>query len=581
MARRAVLISALGLGPIFVVGSAGAAGPPHAAVAVRVAVGSVATGIDASLAQGGVITGTVTNASTGHRNRLVEITAFNTAGEVLQTAQSQDGVYSVSVPAGPKVTVCVSGIVAELVGQCWKGRVWDRGAPPADATPITVSAGQSTDHVDFAMARPGVIKGVVRGRGKRLSTFEVVVENRSTGETDQGFFGPPVGQQSTGHYSIRAPGVSSRGFSVCFAPARGVTPHVKGGYLRQCWKNTSVLGHTTRRATAVRVAPGETRTGIDADLGVGGAIDGMITGFKGAPVSGAQVDVFTGHGHKAKTTRTNVDGLYHVNGVPRARADHVCVESVRGYFGRIHGIGSQPTCYGAKSWSGAAIPRHAVDVRVRSRHTTRNINFALTGAPVGRLEGFISGADHSAALEGANVVLYTAHGKTPVESTATDHFGDYHFKALPLSAKGYRVCVKAYAPDDDDQAATGYSAACSGAAWDGGGAPPASATMYPVTNNSLGYVDVVLPVGGAIAGTVDTSAANPAGLRFVATAFDSDGFAVSAIGVDSETGQYQIYGLPDGVYRVCFAATYRRSTRGNLSFAYTPECYDDQAWSGR
>ena len=119
---------------------------------LTVTAGSTVTGINATLASAGGISGTVTAASVGVPNIDVLVsTVDGTYGT--ETNTQTDGTYAITgIPPGTYM-VCFDASEAggSYHDQCYHAVVWDGGALPPGVNPFSVTAGAVTEHIDASL----------------------------------------------------------------------------------------------------------------------------------------------------------------------------------------------------------------------------------------------------------------------------------------------------------------------------------------------------------------------------------------------------------------------------------------------
>ena len=138
----------------------GSSSPPAGTTAVTVSTGSTTTGIDASLATAGAISGTVTAAADGSDLAYVVVEVFSGGNEVATATTSTDGTYSVpGLAAGASYTVCfdaqgaAGGSSTTGYGdQCYNGIAWNGASTlPTGTTAVTVSTGTATTGINASL----------------------------------------------------------------------------------------------------------------------------------------------------------------------------------------------------------------------------------------------------------------------------------------------------------------------------------------------------------------------------------------------------------------------------------------------
>jgi hypothetical protein len=426
--------------------------------------------------------------------------------------------------------------------------------------------------VNVALPSGAAISGTVRSTsGAALNSVYVQLRNRATGAR---YFALT---SKTGAYVAKSLPPTSKGYQVCF-DGRGSCSGSRRGFLTQCFKNVAWKGGTfPTKASKVSVTAGKTHKGVSGRLAPGGAIAGKVVDSRsGAPVANASVRVLSSGGSLVGEAPTNSKGQYVVKGLFTSKTDRVCVAAKRVNGTTTYG----GRCYKNVAWSGGKLPKTAKAVAVKVGHTTTKINLkpVKTTIKLGSIAGTVTEQAGGKALQYTDVRVYTSAGRY-VAGTSTDAAGHYKVGGLRASSTGYVVCAQAPTFSSDPvMPATGWASRCyNGAAWLGG-KPPASAKKLPLAagQNRTG-VDIALPVGGAISGTV-SDAADPSKHPFaIVSVYTSAGELVNTGFVSPSDGSYTVTGLtPTSTgYVVCFDGRF-----GGGTASYLPECYNNRPWSG-
>ncbi len=257
---------------------------------VTVVAGEVAEGIDAQLALGGAISGTVTDAAGNPRGGVpVEALDADGAGNFAIT-DAFDGSYTIGgLPAG-SYTVEFKGFMLGMVSE-----YYDDVTSAADATWIDVEPGQTVEGIDAELAVTGDISGTVTDPdGEPVEGVTVVVRNLQYG------FVNSAETDVDGAYTVT--GLDPGDYKV----------HFQGGELGLLdeYYDDAMLFST---AEVVTVGSGAAVTGIDAELGLPGSISGTVTGPDG-PLENVYVNVW-GEGLVGGYAETDADGTYTATGL--------------------------------------------------------------------------------------------------------------------------------------------------------------------------------------------------------------------------------------------------------------------------
>ena len=166
-----------------------------------------------------------------------------------------------------------------------------------------------------------------------------------------------------GQYTVL--GLSSGSYQVQFTDDSGT------GYLAQYYKGQA----SAASATSVSVTPGESTTGIDAALQLGGQVSGTVTAATSdVPLPDIQVWVFDANGNTVGQSITDAHGHYAVNGLATG--------SYRVQFVAYDGT------YADQYYDGQSTIDSATPVSVVAGQTTSGIGAALV-AP-GQITGVVT-----------------------------------------------------------------------------------------------------------------------------------------------------------------------------------------------
>lgn len=581
--RHALLttLPVIAAGALIGTGSAWA-GLPSGTTPVPVTAGNVHSGIDAGLTRAASIAGTVTAAATHKPVQSAFVMAYDAAGRSVGLPAVTDAAGAFKISALPASStgyaVCVNatsatggGVATGYLHRCYNNVAWNGATVPSTVNRVRLTTGQQATGVNVALPSGAAISGTVRSSsGAALNSVYVQLRNRTTGARFFALTG------KTGAYVAKSLTASSKGYQVCF-DGRGSTTPSPRGFLTQCYKNVAWTGGAfPAGATAVSVAAGKTHGGVNGKLGPGGAVAGRVVDARsGAAVAGATVRVLSSTGGVLSSAVTNAKGQYVVKSLRTASSDRVCVAPKRvsattSYDGR---------CYKNVVWSGGKLPRGttAVSVRIGTTHANINLKPVKTAIKLGSIAGTITEQAGGHPLQFSTVQVFGSTGGY-AGSTTTDAAGRYKVDGLRASSTGYVVCAESPTFSvTPTMPATGWASRCyNGVAWPGG-KPPAGATKLPLAagQNRTG-VNIALPVGGAIAGTITEAGAAGTHPFTIVHVYTTGGALVGTGFTDTGDGSYTVTGLTPSAtgYVVCFDGRFGGST------AYLPECYDNRPWSG-
>ena len=223
------------------------------ATKVPVASGGTVAGIDAVLSAGGSLQGVVTRASDGSAVTNGSVTVLNSAGNsVGQGWVTGDGSYRIDGIRPGDYKVKFVSYDPKLLSQYWSG-----AGTTADATPVTIVAGQTVSGIDAALR---ALASQISGTVTRASDGSPVAGISVNVQGDSGYFFATT--DDAGEYRIPAlPGT----YTVSFRdPSQKLA--------NQWWSGAS----NSKDATPVTVVDGADSAGIDAQLAANVTIKGSV-----------------------------------------------------------------------------------------------------------------------------------------------------------------------------------------------------------------------------------------------------------------------------------------------------------------
>ncbi|GAA1899348.1 beta strand repeat-containing protein [Lapillicoccus jejuensis] len=214
------------------------------------------TTVAVALADGGAVSGTVTDASGAPLSSVGVMVGDPADGQLTMVWTADDGTWTAQgVPAGTDRTVCFSASGASG-GSSTSGYVdecWDDVASNGTATPVTVTTGRTTTGVSARLAAAATVSGRVTAAATGSPVEGVDVELHQGGSTDVVAY---ASSAADGTYTF--PGLAaSSDYRVCFVAG------FAGPYADQCWDGAP---YDVTLATPVAVTGGSRRTGVDARL---------------------------------------------------------------------------------------------------------------------------------------------------------------------------------------------------------------------------------------------------------------------------------------------------------------------------
>ncbi len=489
-----------------------------AARSFSLSVGEIKTGVDASLAPGGTVTGTVTNAararlsgvciaivapadlSPNYQNLFV---AFNpmVSLDLGASAQSLSGSYEIRNVAPGLYYATFSPCNGTGYGPQW----FPEQSAFARADLISVGAGAITAGINAALQRSGSISGVVAGAaGRRIGGECVVAQNRAG--QDPYNYSP---QAISRHGAYRITGLAPGRYAVFFWHCAS-----SDGYAAQWYP--AATGEASARYVTVRA--GQTTKHISTVLVNGSSITGQVR----LAATGK-----AGHGYCAAAA-TDAAGTVMAYAVAN-RAGRFDLRHLR--TGRY----DVAACYDANN------PVIKPGVVVRSSRATTGVTITLP--TTGSLTGTVLDDSGTAAEPGVCVTAFPESGLGLAQVAATGSGGRYNLGGL--NPGRYRVlfspvCLAGFA---------GVSPQ-----WFNGQATEASATAVTVVaGKTRRNIDARLPAYGAISGTVTDSAHSPVAGICVTAASVGRG-ATPVVAVTGVTGAYALDDLAPGSYTLQFSS---------------------------
>ncbi len=266
--------------------------PAHAAGAVDVIVttpygSSTPTTFTYETPTTGTITGTVTMEGVGAVSGC-GIHLLDEGGDFLLSACSDaSGHYSIE-------NLAAGTYIIEFYGFEWGAHEFYDDAPTREtATPVVVMAGEATTGVDAELVLGGQISGTITMEGGAPATGGYV-----SVMADGGNYVGGSGVDASGNYN--ATGLPAGTYLINFSGFDAAADE---------WYDDS-LGSGS--ATPVAVIAGETTTGVDAELALGGQLSGTVTLEGGAAATGGRVTAYDVAGGEVAWEDDFTDGQYSI-----------------------------------------------------------------------------------------------------------------------------------------------------------------------------------------------------------------------------------------------------------------------------
>jgi hypothetical protein len=406
---------------------------------IPVTAGRTTPNIDFSLAEGGVISGVVTDAATGKPAVWGRVNFYSPDGKQVDTADAAaNGRYmSGGLPTGTYLAVAaVQDSRSSLAPQVYKGRPC---APPTalkcdpkGGTPIVVTAPGTTDGIDFALTAGGTISGVVTiastgapvpGARVDVHTGPLEAESAAHATTDAGGRYQVSGLADGRYYVQVEPPETKDDFDRVRPKFPGLLDQVYPGVGCSRYRCYEAL----LTGTPVAVGAGAPATGIDFRLRAGGTVSGRLTAASsGEPVRNVLVSFHSASGVVACTATTDFQGNYTASPVPPGS-----------YYMTTQLLGDAPVV-GAlypsvPYWPGNLSVKAGTPVAVEEGGAATGKDFAL--APGGVIQGRVTWADSGKPVPYFAIRVYTQGGvlaaKDNIWARAATGDGAYTVTALP------------------------------------------------------------------------------------------------------------------------------------------------------
>ena len=478
---------------------------------IAVIAGTTTSGKNARLDRGGHLTGTVTGVDDKPLED-VEVTAYRWDSE----QDEWDDATSDSTRADGHYDL--GGLTTGVYRVTFQDSS-DGGYLGERLDDVAVTVGTTTSGQDVQLSRGGQITGSVTGdEGQPLDGISVFAYRREAGRWT---WATSTSTGTDGHYDVG--GLATGDYRLQFYD------DVDSGYLTEYWDDAPTLG----AASSIAVTAGETTSGKDAGLTLGGRIAGTVTGPGGA-ASDAEVTVYRPDGDGWKPTGsgyTDAAGKYDVTGLPGG--------TYRLQF---------------SDYSGQGLLTATSDLEVTEGETaTANAELAMGG----RISGLVTGPDHK-PVEYADVTAYSlgTDGWEEAGDTYTEEDGSYTI--VGLASGSYRL---QFSPGR--QYATEY--------WNDAPTLDAATSIVVTAGATVTGKDAQMATrtGGRIIGHV--TGVNDEPLEYAQIAvyrLDGETWRYEAGRSTDWDGRYVVDGLRDGTYRLAFSDASDEQV-------YAPEFWED------
>jgi len=520
----------------------------------------------------GSISGTVTGNTTGLTGICV-VVDNGSGGPPTFATSTNGGAYTLSnLPAGSYVIRFDNNNDCSSTPNAgsWVSQWYSAASSFQNATPVSVTAGNTTSNINATMSGGGSIRGTVTGP-TTSTDLQYICAIVDTGQFGPGGAQPIAASTATdGTYQLNnLP--TGQTYKIRFdnngdCPESQANP---GSWLTQWWNNQSSSNNANPVPSSGTLTTTPV-TGINANLAAGGIIAGKVinsangNNLQGICVSGQQQNQFGGGGFPA-FAQTASDGTYAIKNL-----------SSGAYQVTFSGCQNSAGSWVQQLWESASAQNTATALNVTAPNSVTAIDAAMVAG--GTITGTVTGG--GSPQPGICVSVDTGQpgmfgGGGSSLNTSTDNSGNYSLAGVPVG-HSYKIRFDntRNCPSQGNfgswvaQWYNGCSQPCAGSSTFGGAAAVSVPSVTPVPN-----INATMAQGGSIAGTITN---NGAGLAGVCAAIDP-GLPGGVVTLQSQTagnGSFLLNNVAAGHYKVRFDG-YSCSFNNNGS---TP--WVTQWWSG-
>ncbi|WEO77971.1 carboxypeptidase regulatory-like domain-containing protein [Cryobacterium sp. SO2] len=464
---------------------------------ITVAAGATITDLNAGLALGGSITGSLSvqgGGASALEDAMVEV--YTAAGDsVTSVSVDENAHYSITgLPTGDytlRFSADQSGAFSE-----W----WNNQPSQETAQTVAVTSGQVTTGIDAVLEQSASISGTVIGEDSagltdtRVRVYDADGASVSTAYTD-----------NEGHYTVN--GMRAGSYTLRFYAPND------SNYLAEWWNDKT----TQESADFIELSTAEKHTGADATLAVGGSVSGRLTSeTTGAAIPQGDVYLYDSNENNVGYTSVNENGEYTIKGL--AAGSYTLQFNASGNFLR-EWYDDQPDQSTATTFTVGA--GQAVTGKNAALAPGATISGTVTGggAPLGDVSVSLSGPD----FQYSNYATTDAQGR---------------FSLIGLPAGSYTL---QFSPDLGNWVSEWYNNQASS---------NTAEQVVVAAGEAVSGITADLAPGASIAGTVtgDTGKA----LASVQVSAQNRSGSISASATTDLTGAYSITGLPAGNYTLQF-----------------------------
>ncbi len=498
---------------------------------VSVTDGGLTPGINAILEVGGEITGTVTAEDSGDPLENVSVYAYTLDGSYVSSGYTDSsGKYSIKQlgPGSYLIEFIDYGSGDSYIRQWYNNQPDQESADPVAVTPPDV-----TPDIDAVLQKGGGITGAVtaEGSGDPLQDVSVFLYNPA------GDYLSSTSVNASGLYTFTA--LASGVYYVRFNPYGDSDQYLEEYYDGQL---------DLQSADPVTVTAPAMVSGIDASLTLGAVITGRVTGNdnpQGLP--DISVNVYDCYGFYAGYASTNESGYYTTTGLLAG-----------GYrIAFSPNSSGDSRAYLREYYNDKTNLDDANLVTVANGETKTGMDAVL--ARGGQITGIVTAAGTAAPLNEVEIEIYTSEGYY-VSYTSTNASGVY--TTTGMASGSYKMYISPWLSGVSREYAQEYY---------NNQTSRDDADLIQVTQpNLVSGVDVELAKGGSISGRV-TAEGSGTGLEYVYVDLDGTQVDFWLYGETDSAGNYTVYGVPSGSYKVNFYPY-------NDSEDYAFEYYNDQPY---
>jgi len=265
--------------------------------------------------------------------------------------------------------------------QAWASQYWNAKPSWNNADILTLAAGDAPVRggVDAQLSAAAAVTGTVTAAGGGPAAG-VCVSAQVDSPNGSDWVGGAT-SATDGTYTIG--GVPATAVKIDFRDCNAVGP-----YVEQYWNDKPDFSS----AVPLTLAPGEKRSGIDAQLAAAAEITGTVTDLATTPLEGICVQATTG---------TFVGGLAHTD----SHGNYVINLATPGDY-RVQFVDCTNTpTFAGQWWDGQPGSATASIVKVATGHVVTSINAALSPGAVGTISGTVVNSHH-VAMSSACVIAY-------------------------------------------------------------------------------------------------------------------------------------------------------------------------------